>query len=255
MKVKEDVQVHFIDGEGFARLGLEERFEPFVVARWQLKVGGVKFPLRFWRKSSPVEIEVETVFQFDEAHKVDRVRIDRLFVNGQEPTSLPNVNIYGARARNALRVSDWLATVREQSAAAPVVEALNLDSAAAAATDVAIEDPATAEVSVVPSVGEVLEIESPKKAGALVKEKLAGTCKQLARITENCYKSCTTKDAMTFCALGGAADLVVQLSSKALTDYCIGELCHSCFSARAIVEDSSLICTSCSTDGLVEGPP
>jgi len=52
-----------------------------------------------------------------------------------------------------------------------------------------------------------------------VKENLAGTCKKLAAVVENCYKSCTTKDAMTFCALGGAADLIVQLSSKALKDY------------------------------------
>jgi len=93
-----------------------EPFNPSVVARWKLKLGGARLPFAIWKKPLDIDIEMETVFHFDSDNKVDSVRITSWNVNGL-PHQLSRANWDTAEDPQTLdrKVQEWARTWNRKS--------------------------------------------------------------------------------------------------------------------------------------------
>jgi hypothetical protein len=78
----------------------------FLIASWKVKLGQKK-GLAFWKKSTPLELEGETIFQvniIDNELKVDRVLVPHVSVNGKELEAWPEVDLFDDLAKSLTKI-------------------------------------------------------------------------------------------------------------------------------------------------------
>jgi hypothetical protein len=81
----------------------------FLIASWKVKLGQKK-GLAFWKKSTPLELEGETIFQvniIDNELKVDRVLVPHVSVNGKELEAWPEVDLFNDLAKSLTTIKEW----------------------------------------------------------------------------------------------------------------------------------------------------
>ena len=104
-----DIQVHFGN-----RQVAHEPSDAFLVARWTVKLGGMKLPFSSKvLQDRRVEIEAETVFHVSE-NKIDYMRIDTLLVNGRNYAQANEEQIAHEGDTSALVPAVFLITPKQE---------------------------------------------------------------------------------------------------------------------------------------------
>jgi len=98
--------------------GLEEPFDPFVVAICHLELGSEKNLGTFWqRRDILVDIQVKTTFRFNSMSQVEEVTIDDMLVNGQKlgAEQLSDLSVSSDVATDMKRMKAWIAAHSNRS--------------------------------------------------------------------------------------------------------------------------------------------
>jgi hypothetical protein len=95
---------------------MEDREGSILLAEWSVVLDDKK-GFAFWKKTSPVLIGAETLFQvnlIDDEYKIDRMEVRKFFVNGVALEAWPDVDLSDSVANSTMTIREWADAMKPQ---------------------------------------------------------------------------------------------------------------------------------------------